>query len=125
MTRHVSAAIVHSPWLLCVVLALPNMIFHIISAYVPYEDSPYQRRVAFWDALAGELSVVTELSDVFALVGFDANAHIGSVASPSIGPYEFQPENENGAALWATAEENELAIVNTFYSAEPTWAWPS
>ena len=51
----------------------------------------------------------------------DANARVGSIQTPGIGPVEPQRENENGAFLRWFSGDCGLSAVNTFFSAGHTW----
>jgi hypothetical protein len=104
-----------------VVLSIGPVQVHIIAAHSPYEDSPEERRIAFWNLLAAELALAQRSKGSFVLLGIDANAHVGSTPSVASGIIESQEENDNGAALRSTAEEHGLRILNTFFAAGPTW----
>ena len=104
-----------------VVMTISSINLHIISAHAPYEDAHIDRRTAFWDALAAELGTIREHPSNLTLLLVDANAHVGSIPSPSIGKCVVQAENENGASLRATTEETSVVLVNTFFDAGPTW----
>ena len=95
----------------------------IVSAHAPCLLSPPAARGAFWRELTHATAALrTRWPSAMLVVGIDADARVGSAASPHIGPAAPDVENDNGACLrhfldqpttrlWTQATRGPLAIA--------------
>ena len=121
LASFVSATVVRSPWIMRVVLTLSCMHLHIISAHAPFESDSETRKHVFWDQLTAELVEICRDSSAYMFLGIDANAHVGTIPSSSVGKHGVQKENDNGSLFRSLLEDSGLFAVNTFFNAGPTW----
>eukprot|EP00972_Heterocapsa_arctica_P088919 13112897-Heterocapsa_arctica.AAC.1 len=71
--------------------------------------------------VAEELIAAGRTQPSAAVLLIDGNARVGSIPSSSIGDAEPQKENGNGERMRLVGDEFNLAFLNTFLSAGPTW----
>ena len=94
----------------------------IVSAHAPCLLSPPAARGAFWCELTRAAAALrTRWPSATLVVGIDANARVGSAASPHIGHAAPDVENDNGACLRHFLDQLELFAHNTFVDAGHTW----
>ena len=94
----------------------------VVSAYAPGDHLPRNLRRAFWKHLSTGLRQVPLRS--VALLGIDANGHVGRDAVGSMGGAGAERWTENGQALHAVTEDSKLTVLNTVGNCkEPGWTW--
>ena len=117
------ATIVHSPTLLQVDMVINDA--YEVAAFVghaPHEHDSADNKCAFWTLL---LAVTLRSRDIkpnaHVVLLIDANARVGSVVSPQLGPCASQAENNNGECFRIYLEATALSAGNTFHDAGDTW----
>jgi hypothetical protein len=124
LSKHVSATVIRSPQLLRVALSVGKITIHIIVGHAPPEavnDADSHLCDVFWGMVAEELIAADRTQPSAALLLIDGNARVGSIPSSSIGCCEPQTENGNGERMRLVGDEFNLAFLNTFLPAGPTW----
>ena len=91
-----------------------------VVAYAPTEEAPEGQKVKYMAALNCTVASVPAREYVFALT--DANARTGKrgkgggeAGSKVLGAYSRDKLNENGKLLLGFADDNKLALLNTFF----------
>ena len=94
----------------------------IVVAYAPTEEAAERRKVEYMAALNSTIPSVLAQKYVFILI--DANARTGKggerggeAGSKVSGEYGRDVLNDNGKLLLGFAEDNKLALLNTFFCA--------
>eukprot|EP00973_Karenia_brevis_P067264 9353432-Karenia_brevis.AAC.1 len=64
---------------------------------------------------------MSKFADYVTVVMVDANAKVGSAASPAIGPAYDDAETDNGRRMRICLEHLGLAAANTWYNVSWTW----
>ena len=119
LAKYVTAVVVETPWLMQVILTIGHISLAVFAAHAPCEG--HANCCVFWDALTCAVMKAAAAKNTFVFIGVDANAHLGSITSTSVGPCQEQVENQNGLRLRMLAEEARLLVTNTFWNAGPTW----
>ena len=91
-----------------------------VVAYAPTEEVPEGRRARYVKALNSTVVLVPVPEYVFVLTGANARTGRGSEGggeadSKVLGAHDRDVFNDNGKLLLGFAEDNKLALVNTFY----------
>eukprot|EP00973_Karenia_brevis_P029399 4055423-Karenia_brevis.AAC.1 len=83
----VEKVVVRSPWLMRVTLCKSGVTIHCVVGHAPIEDATPDVKCAFQEMLDEELELVSKDGDKAAkLLLVDANAGVGAITGPSIGP---------------------------------------
>ena len=109
-----------SPRLLFVAAGVCGHIVIFASIHAPINDSI--EAASFYSQLPRHANVLkSKYPNSIMIFLCDLNAKVGSVGSPNIGSVQPDIENDNGAFMRVMLAEIQLAAVNTYFEAGPTW----
>ena len=101
-------------------ISMKSSFVTFVVAYAPTETVEERGKAKYMSALNGTVASVPAREHVFVLS--DANARIGKggegggkIDSKALGTYGRGVLNENGKLLLLFAEDNKLALLNTFF----------
>ena len=109
---------------LVVQLNAPLVNWTVLVAHGPSEPpAPAGTAKAFWQQCRVAVSRRPRSSELIILT--DANAHLGEVSSPSVGPQDPEPETSSGEAFHTFLAQHDLYAPSTFVEAHsgPSYTW--
>lgn len=114
-----------SPRLLGLVLSLGDVRVVILVGHAPHSFDTPAARDLFYDAMDALIDAYRRRyrGAMRLLLLGDFNGRVGSVASPSVGPWAPEIENDGGMRLRQFAEAHQLCLASTFCGRGVATTW--